>query len=58
MAAIWGRIAGNGNVVFLSPIISTVVATTVMAIGYLRIGDVSHGMAAAPQIPPDSDSRN
>jgi Na+/proline symporter len=35
-AAAYGRIYGNGNLIFLSPIISTAVASAVMAAGWLR----------------------
>lgn len=42
-AAIWGRATGNGNLVFLSPIISTAVATTVMVIGTLSKSVSSEG---------------
>ncbi len=55
--AIWGRLAGNGNVVFLSPIVSTIVATTIMAIGHLRMGSLAAGMASVQQLPPSTDSR-
>jgi hypothetical protein len=36
-AATYGRIYGNGNLVFLSPIISTAVATAVMVIGWISM---------------------
>jgi hypothetical protein len=36
-AATYGRLYGNGSLVFLSPIISIVVASTVMAVGWLRV---------------------
>jgi Na+/proline symporter len=36
-AAAYGRIHGNGNIVFLSPIVSTLVATVVMGIGWMML---------------------
>jgi Na+/proline symporter len=57
-AAIWGRAAGNGNVVFLSPIISTVVATAVMAIGHLRMGTLPADVVSVQQLPPDGNSQS
>jgi len=55
-AAIWGRVAGNGNVVFLSPIISTAVATTVMVIGRLVMGTMQEPMAVAQELRRDGKS--
>lgn len=36
-AAGYGRAMGNGNLVFLSPIVSTVVATVIMLVGWLAV---------------------
>jgi hypothetical protein len=36
-AATYGRLHGNGNLVFLSPIVSTVIASLIMLVGYMRI---------------------
>jgi Na+/proline symporter len=45
-AAAYGKIVGNGNLVFLSPIVSTAVATAVMTVGYLLPRqDVREGQA-------------
>lgn len=46
-AAAYGRLHGDGNLVFLSPIISTVVASLVMAVGWLvQRGTVPAGSVA------------
>jgi len=37
VAAAYGRISGNANLVFLSPIISTVVASVIMVTGFLLV---------------------
>lgn len=42
-AATYGRIHNDGNLVFLSPIISTAVATAVMAVGWVRMRFTSPG---------------
>jgi len=43
-AAAYGRAVGNANLVFLSPIVSTVVATTIMFIGWALLYRQSDGV--------------
>jgi len=56
IAAICGRLAGNGNVVFLSPIISTAVATTVMVVGRLGMRTLPAATAGSHELRQDGNS--
>lgn len=41
-AATYGRLHGDGNLVFLSPIVSTVIASLIMLVGYIQIAKANN----------------